>query len=114
MVQFSRTWWGQRFIEALEQFTDAGRLGRGRSYARNGRIVDYSVANGAVSAKVRGSINPYFGVYTEPIYTTTIKITQISRPNWTRLIQRIGDAGGLRHEAAPAGDAGPHRGGLRR
>src|SRR5688500_693376 len=89
MVQFSRTWWGQRFIEALERFTDAGRLGRGRSYARNGRIVDNSLANGAVRAKVRGSINPYFGVYEEPIYTTTIKITQISRANWTRVIQRI-------------------------
>jgi uncharacterized Zn finger protein len=87
--QFSRTWWGQRFIEALEQFTDAGRLGRGRAYARNGRIVDYTVANGAVKAKVRGSINPYYGVYEEPIYSTTIKITQISRSNWTRVIRRI-------------------------
>ena len=34
MAQFSRTWWGQRFIAALEQFTDPARLGRGRSYAQ--------------------------------------------------------------------------------
>ncbi len=68
MAQFSRTWWGQRFIEALEQFTDPARLGRGRSYARGGRILDYKLADGTVTAKVRGSINPYFGVYTEPIY----------------------------------------------
>jgi hypothetical protein len=33
MAQFSRTWWGQRFIEALEQFTDPARLGRGRAFA---------------------------------------------------------------------------------
>ena len=35
MAHFGRTWWGQRFIAALEQFTDPGRLGRGRSYARS-------------------------------------------------------------------------------
>ena len=34
MAQFSRTWWGQRFIAALEEFTDPARLGRGRSYAQ--------------------------------------------------------------------------------
>ena len=31
MAQFSRTWWGQRFIQALEEFSDEARLGRGRS-----------------------------------------------------------------------------------
>ena len=89
MAPFSRTWWGQRFLEALERFTDPARLGRGRSYANNGRIVEYKVANGAVEAKVRGSINPYYGVYKEPIYRITIKITQISADNWSRTIQRI-------------------------
>jgi uncharacterized Zn finger protein len=89
MAQFSRTWWGQRFLEALEQFTDPARLGRGRSYANTGRIVEYKIQNGAVEAKVRGSINPYYGVYKEPIYRTTIKITQISADNWSRIVQRI-------------------------
>src|SRR3954469_25718015 len=89
MAQFSRTWWGQRFITALEQFTDAARLGRGRSYARNGRILDYKLAKGTVTAKVRGSINPYFGVYEEPIYKTTITIKPISATNWTKVIQQI-------------------------
>ncbi len=45
MGQFSRTWWGQRFIEALERFTDSARLGRGRSYASGGRILDYTIAD---------------------------------------------------------------------
>ena len=79
MAQFSRTWWGRRFIEALEQFTDPARLGRGRSYASGGRILDYTVADGTVTARVRGSINPYFGVYKEPIYRTSITIKSISR-----------------------------------
>ncbi len=89
MAQFSRTWWGQRFIEALEQFTDPGRLGRGRSYASNGRILDYKIANGTVTAKVRGSINPYFGVYKEPIYKTSITIKAISAADWTKVIRQI-------------------------
>jgi len=89
MAQFSRTWWGQRFIAALERFTDSARLGRGRSYARNGRILDYKLAKGTVTAKVRGSINPYFDVYEEPIYKTTITIKPISATDWTKVIRQI-------------------------
>ncbi len=89
MAQFSRTWWGQRFIAALERFTDTARLGRGRSYARNGRILDYKLVKGTVTAKVRGSINPYFGVYEEPTYKTTITIKPISATNWTKVIRQI-------------------------
>jgi uncharacterized Zn finger protein len=37
MAQFSRTWWGQRFIAALEKIMDSGRLSRGRSYSRGGK-----------------------------------------------------------------------------
>ncbi len=89
MAQFSRTWWGQRFIAALEQFTDPARLGRGRSYASGGRILDHTLANGTVTARVRGSINPYFGVYKEPIYRTSIKIKAISSADWTKAIRTI-------------------------
>ena len=89
MAQFSRTWWGQRFIAALEQFTDPARLGRGRSYASGGRILEHTLAKGTVTAKVRGSINPYFGVYKEPIYRTTITIKPISPADWTKAIGKI-------------------------
>ncbi len=89
MAQFSRTWWGQRFIAALEQFTDPARLGRGRSYAHGGRILDYTLAYGTVTARVRGSINPYFGVYKEPIYETSITIKAITTIDWIKVIRRI-------------------------
>jgi uncharacterized Zn finger protein len=89
MARFSRTWWGQRFIAALEQFTDPARLGRGRSYASGGRILEYTLANGTVTAKVRGSINPYFGVYKEPIYRTSITIKPISSTEWTKAMRTI-------------------------
>jgi uncharacterized Zn finger protein len=87
MTRSSRTWWGQRFIAALEQFTDPGRLGRGRSYARGGRIESLTIDSGRVTAKVRGSINPYYGVYKEPLYTTTLQLTPIPESRWPRLIK---------------------------
>ncbi|MDQ6645167.1 MAG: SWIM zinc finger family protein [Chloroflexota bacterium] len=89
MAHFSRTWWGERFIAALEEFTDPGRLGRGRSYASGGRILDYTLAKGTVTARVRGSINPYFGVYKEPIYKTSITIKAISAVDWAKAIRQI-------------------------
>jgi len=90
MAKFSRTWWGQRFIEALEAFTDTNRLGRGRSYARNGKILNYEVNDGKITAKVRGSINPYFGVYKEPRYKVSIEIKQISAQHWSKTIKYMG------------------------
>jgi len=38
---------------------------------------------------VRGSINPYFGVYKEPIYRTSITIRAISSADWTKAIRKI-------------------------
>lgn len=71
MSKFSRTWWGKKFIEALEQLSDAGRLSRGRSYACNGKVKSFEIKDGVVTAQVRGSVNPYFGVYKESLYITT-------------------------------------------
>ncbi|MEU6564052.1 SWIM zinc finger family protein [Nocardia nova] len=52
---FARTWWGKAFLEAVEQVADAGRLSRGRTYARSGQVVDYHLEPGAVAAEVQGS-----------------------------------------------------------
>lgn len=88
-ITFSRTWWGKRFIEALESFTDEGRLARGRSYAKNGKILNYQIKEGHVTAKVQGSINPYFGVYETPYYKTSISIQQIPNAQWITIIKQL-------------------------
>jgi uncharacterized Zn finger protein len=75
MAQFSRTWWGQRFITALEKLMDSGRLSRGRSYARNGKVLNFEIKGGLITAQVRGSVNPYFGVYKEPLYVTPLTLS---------------------------------------
>jgi uncharacterized Zn finger protein len=90
MAQFSRTWWGKRFIEALEKFTDSGRLGRGRAYANNGKVKEHQIKDGKVTAKVRGSINAYFGVTKEPTYNVSIEIKTISAADWSKIIAKLG------------------------
>lgn len=95
MAQFSRTWWGKRFIAALEEFTDPGRLSRGRSYANGGRIKSFEIKEGVATAQVRGSVNPYFGVYKEPLYTTVIEIKSISAANWSAAIAYVASKAGF-------------------
>ena len=82
MAQFSRTWWGKNFIGAIEKIVDSGRLSRGRSYARGKKVKSFTIKDGKVAAKVRGSVNPYFGVYKEPLYSTKIEFEPISRSKW--------------------------------
>jgi uncharacterized Zn finger protein len=95
MAAFSRTWWGKQFIEALEKITDSARLGRGRSYARNGKVKDYQIANGKITAQVRGSINPYFEVYKEPLYKISIDIEAIAPADWSKVISLLGSKASL-------------------
>ncbi|MCU0525055.1 MAG: SWIM zinc finger family protein [Elainella sp. Prado103] len=86
---FSKTWWGQQFIAALEEITDPGRLSRGRSYARGNKVKSFQIQDGGVMAQVRGSVNPYFGVYKEPLYTTVVNMKPISPAKWNAVIAHI-------------------------
>ena len=86
MGQFSRSWWGQQFIAAIEKLTDSGRLSRGRSYARGSKVKGFDIDGNLVRAQVRGSVNPYFGVYKEPLYHTTIEFQTLSKAKWSAVI----------------------------
>jgi uncharacterized Zn finger protein len=89
MSKHAKTWWGQRFIEALEDFTDSGRLQRGRSYSTDNRIKQWLLKEGKVEAKLRGNINPYFGVYKEPTYKVSVQMTHLSASQWQKIIQKL-------------------------
>jgi uncharacterized Zn finger protein len=95
MAKLGRTWWGRRFIEALEGFTDSGRLQRGRGYSGDRRILDFDIANGTVTATVRGNINPYYGVYKEPRYKTRIRMAPIPTGDWAKAIAHLGSNAAL-------------------
>jgi uncharacterized Zn finger protein len=86
MSQFSRTWWGQKFIAVMEKVGDEGRLSRGRSYARGNKVKSFQIQDGVVTAQVRGSINPYFGVHKEPLYHISLEFQPISAAKWSAAI----------------------------
>lgn len=77
------TWWGRRWIEALEKMSPeyASRLGRGKSYARAGRAHDLVVRPGKVTAKVTGS-------RAEP-YAITIAIAPLPDEAWTKALTEL-------------------------
>jgi len=95
MARPGKTWWGQRFIEALEGFTDRGRLQRGRGYSGASRILAFDIAEGVVSATVRGNVNPYFRVYKEPRYQTRIQMAPIAAKDWDKALAYLGSNAAL-------------------
>lgn len=48
-------WWAKRWISALESLLDAGRLRRGRRYARSGQVLELELGPGEARALVQGS-----------------------------------------------------------
>jgi uncharacterized Zn finger protein len=52
----AKSFWGKAWCENLERYSDyANRLPRGRTYVRNGSVVDLQIARGKVAAFVSGS-----------------------------------------------------------
>ena len=89
MAVSGRTWWGKRFLAALEACMDAGRLQRGKSYNSPYRILRFEIKNGVVQAKVRGNVNPYFGVKKEPRYDLAFRLRLINKTTWKKIIKEI-------------------------
>ncbi len=58
MSATTKTWWGERLLDALRDFTDSGRLARGRSYSSEHRVKQWVVDKGTVQAKIRGNKKP--------------------------------------------------------
>ncbi|MFO1417872.1 MAG: SWIM zinc finger family protein [Methylotetracoccus sp.] len=85
-----RSWWGQRFIAALEAFTDQARLARGRGYANGDRVKSWKLVTGGIDATIRGNTNPYYGIHEEPTYQTRIALKPITAGDWALLIRHLG------------------------
>jgi len=66
------SFWGKAWCENLERYSDfASRLPRGRTYVRNGSVLDLQVTKGEITAKVSGS-----ELYTVKITITTVAVTR--------------------------------------
>src|SRR5262245_14116060 len=69
----ARTFWGKAWCDNLERYSDyASRLPRGRTYARNGSVIDLQVAPGAVTALVSGT----------ELYTTKVTVAAVPAARW--------------------------------
>lgn len=54
--EIARTWWGKAWNQNLERYADYdNRLPRGRSYVRDGSVLDLKIAANKISALVSGS-----------------------------------------------------------
>ena len=78
---FVKSWWATRWIEAMEQLMDRGRLGRGRTYARKGQVLSLTEGTGEVVGKVQGS--------RKRPYKITIKIKPLTDAQWEQVIEAL-------------------------
>jgi len=70
------TYWGKAWCDNLEAYSDfSNRLPHGRTYARNGSVIDLQIKKGKIEAIVSGS----------QIYTISICIETLAKASWTRL-----------------------------
>jgi len=52
----AKTWWGKSWNKNLESYADySNRIGRGRSYLKNGAVLDLKITEGNINALVQGS-----------------------------------------------------------
>jgi uncharacterized Zn finger protein len=97
--RFAESWWGNAWITAMENTSlDPGRLSRGRTYARAGRVGPITVSPGRIAAPVHGS-RP------RP-YRTVVHVEQLTDAQWERFLDEV--AGRAGHIAALLDRDMPH------
>ncbi|HRN54937.1 MAG TPA: DEAD/DEAH box helicase [Agriterribacter sp.] len=55
MAEYGKTWWGQQWLNALNNIDYSNRLPRGKSYANKGAVAKISIRENRINAKVKGS-----------------------------------------------------------
>lgn len=69
----AKTFWGKAWCNNLEHYSDySNRLPRGRTYLRNGSVIDLKITAGEVRAQVMGS----------SLYTVDVTVTAVPDKQW--------------------------------
>ena len=72
----ARTFWGKAWCDNLEHYSDfSNRLPRGRTYLRNGSVIDLKISAGAVSAQVMGS----------DLYEISVNVSAVPKTQWQEI-----------------------------
>jgi uncharacterized Zn finger protein len=73
----ARTFWGKKWCDNLEAYSDySNRLPRGRTYARNGSVIDLQIAPGKITALVSGS----------ELYEVSINVRALEQNFWKSIL----------------------------
>lgn len=82
--KIATTFWGKAWCDNLEGYADfSNRIGRGRTYVRNGSVVDLQIAPREVTAIVSGS----------SLYKIKIDIDEVPKSQWSTICREC--AGGI-------------------
>ena len=74
--KIASTFWGRAWCDNLERYSDfSNRLPRGRSYLRNGSVIDLKIEGGEVKAQVAGS----------SLYKTVVKVAAVPQTRWREI-----------------------------
>lgn len=69
----AKTFWGKAWCDNLERYSDyANRVPRGRTYVRNGSVIDLKITEGQVQAQVMGS----------SLYKIAVSVTAVPGKQW--------------------------------
>src|SRR5277367_6583218 len=69
----AKSFWGKAWCQNLERYSDySNRLPRGRTYLRNGSVIDLKIGPGEVTAQVMGS----------SLYRITVSIREVTVAHW--------------------------------
>jgi uncharacterized Zn finger protein len=80
---FAKSWWATRWIQAMERLVDAGRLSRGRSYARKGQVLSIEEKKNGVEARVQGS--------RRTPYKIDIRVAPLGDAQWEQVIDALAE-----------------------
>ena len=75
------SWWSRRFLSAVESILSSGRLTRGRTYARQGQVIDLGIGAGLVVAQVQGTRRTPYGVQ--------ISMPALSDGRWDAIVESL-------------------------
>ena len=81
--KFVQSWWADKWINALKRLMDSGRLGRGRSYARKGQVLEIDIKAGKVAARVQGS--------RPSPYKVSIELKPLSDKQWASVLDALAE-----------------------
>jgi uncharacterized Zn finger protein len=80
---FTKSWWAEQWIAALERLVDSGRLTRGRRYARKGQVLSIVETKDGIAARVQGS--------RRTPYKITIQVAPLTEAQWDKVIDALSE-----------------------